>query len=308
MLPGSGIDPGYAADLAGRGADQVGRGRPTATGHLRSPRWRSSSPSSGSSPARSASPPASGSSAGRAEATRERLAAGRGTCLGRTRLHGAHGGVPADGQGGGSDRRSPVGRLPYLVYLRHPTTAGCSPPGGRRHVTAAGWRLIGFLGRGSTRPCTASRSRRASRSPRTSTPKAESTRWWAPNGVAEVAARVLEVLVRPPRAPPGPRAAGADHVEVTPVAESIRRSPAPQPSGGAGLAPGGHAGGDAVERTAAGEMDPGVLLALVRFGAAPCILLGQGPAPPAAAAAVDQPICGLPAGASASPPSWTCHW
>ncbi len=58
--------------------------------------------------------------------------------------------------------------LPYLVYLRHPTTGGVFASwGSLGHVTAAEpGALIGFLGRGCTSTCTANRSRPGCRPPR----------------------------------------------------------------------------------------------------------------------------------------------
>ena len=72
--------------------------------------------------------------------------------------------------------------LPYLVYLRHPTTGGVMASwGSLGQVTAAEpGALVGFLGRGSTPPSTAGSSPRACRRRRTSPPAASSTRSSAP--------------------------------------------------------------------------------------------------------------------------------
>ena len=70
--------------------------------------------------------------------------------------------------------------LPYLVYLRHPTTGGVFASwGSLGHVTAAEpGALVGFLGPGFTSSSTASRFRPASRPPRTCTGTASSTAWF----------------------------------------------------------------------------------------------------------------------------------
>jgi acetyl-CoA carboxylase carboxyl transferase subunit beta len=97
----------------------------------------------------------------------------------------------------------------------------------------------------------------------------------APDGVAEVAARVLEVLCAPRELPQAAEPVADDHVEGTPVAESIRRSRRPDRPGVRALLKVVARDVTPLSGTAAGEMDPGVILALARFGAAPCILLGQ---------------------------------
>ena len=97
----------------------------------------------------------------------------------------------------------------------------------------------------------------------------------APRGVAEVAARVLEVLCAPREAPRATSPPADDHVTMTPVAEAIRRSRRPDRPGVRALLRVAARDVTPLSGTAAGEMDPGVLLALVRFGAAPCVLLGQ---------------------------------
>jgi acyl-CoA carboxylase subunit beta len=97
----------------------------------------------------------------------------------------------------------------------------------------------------------------------------------APRGVAEVAARVLEVLCAPRDLPQAAAPPADERVEPAPVAESIRRSRRPDRPGVRALLKVVAREVTPLSGTAAGEMDPGVLLALVRFGAAPCVLLGQ---------------------------------
>ncbi|MFI9101665.1 carboxyl transferase domain-containing protein [Streptomyces fildesensis] len=181
--------------------------------------------------------------------------------------------------------------LPYLVYLRHPTTGGVLASwGSLGHVTAAEpGALIGFLG-----------------------PRVHEALYGEPfpagvqvaenllaNGLvdavfpagqlAEVAARALDVLCG--EAGDGVEAvSGADRRVGTPVAvstaDSIRRSRRPDRPGLRALLEGAGREVTPLSGTGAGERDPGLLLALARFGPTPCVVLGHdrrpdeaGPAP-----------------------------
>ncbi|MEU3462340.1 carboxyl transferase domain-containing protein [Streptomyces sp. NPDC006733] len=179
--------------------------------------------------------------------------------------------------------------LPYLVYLRHPTTGGVLASwGSLGHVTAAEpGALIGFLG-----------------------PRVHEALYGEPfpagvqvaenllaNGLvdavlpagqlAEVAARALDVLCGEageeagdiPAGTPAP-AAGVS------TADSIRRSRRPDRPGLRALLAGAGREVTPLSGTGAGERDPGLLLALARFGPTPCVVLGHdrrpdeaGPAP-----------------------------
>ncbi|WP_246178055.1 acetyl-CoA carboxylase carboxyltransferase subunit alpha/beta [Actinomadura decatromicini] len=171
--------------------------------------------------------------------------------------------------------------LPYLVYLRHPTTGGVFASwGSLGHVTAAEpGALIGFLGprvyeglRGEPFP-----------------PGVQVAENLAAKGLldavvgvddlAEVAARALDVLCgAPPSAPP----AAAPPVPLVPAAvpetaawESIERSRRPGRPGVRDLLRHGAADVTPLSGTGEGEADRGIVLALARFGAAPCVLVGQ---------------------------------
>jgi acyl-CoA carboxylase subunit beta len=167
--------------------------------------------------------------------------------------------------------------LPYLVYLRHPTTGGVLASwGSLGHVTAAEpGALIGFLGPRVYEALHGQPFPPGVQVAENLYAKGLVDAVVAPDGVSEVAARALEVLCAP-RDPPQAAVPPADErVEPSPVAESVRRSRRPDRPGVRALLK--VAAGDVtpLSGTAAGEMDPGVLLALARFGAAPCILLGQ---------------------------------
>jgi acetyl-CoA carboxylase carboxyl transferase beta subunit len=167
--------------------------------------------------------------------------------------------------------------LPYLVYLRHPTTGGVLASwGSLGHVTAAEpGALIGFLGprvyealHGQPFPSGVQVAENLYANGLVDAVV-------APQEVAEVAARVLEVLCAPREVTHATEPDTDDPVADVPVAESIRRSRRPERPGVRALLRVAARDLTPLSGTAAGEMDPGVLLALARFGTAPCIVLGQ---------------------------------
>jgi acyl-CoA carboxylase subunit beta len=167
--------------------------------------------------------------------------------------------------------------LPYLVYLRHPTTGGVLASwGSLGHVTAAEpGALIGFLGPRVYEALHGQPFPPGVQVAENLYAQGLVDAVVAPNGVAEVAARVLEVLCAPREYSRAAAPVADDRVEATPVAEAIRRSRRPDRPGVRALLKVVAQDVTPLSGTAAGEMDPGVLLALARFGAAPCILLGQ---------------------------------
>lgn len=185
--------------------------------------------------------------------------------------------------------------LPYLVYLRHPTTGGVLASwGSLGHVTAAEpGALIGFLG-----------------------PRVHEALYGEPfptgvqvaenllaNGLvdavfpagqlAEVAARALDVLCGEAGDAPGDEVPGGGGSGGSPgagvtvsTADSIRRSRRADRPGLRALLEGAGREVTPLSGTGAGERDPGLLLALARFGPTPCVVLGHdrrpheaGPAP-----------------------------
>lgn len=169
--------------------------------------------------------------------------------------------------------------LPYLVYLRHPTTGGVFASwGSLGHVTAAEpGALIGFLGprvyealSGEPFPPEVQRAENLHQHGLVDAVV-------PPEQLAEVAQRALEVLAarrstadrgRPPHPPDEPATAVA-------AWESIERSRRPDRPGVRTLLK--LAAGDVtpLHGTGEGESDPGLILALARFGRAPCVVLGQ---------------------------------
>ncbi|MFI0480616.1 carboxyl transferase domain-containing protein [Actinomadura sp. 9N215] len=167
--------------------------------------------------------------------------------------------------------------LPYLVYLRHPTTGGVFASwGSLGHVTAAEpGALIGFLGprvyeglHGEPFP-----------------PGVQVAENLAAKGLLDavvgiddlpdVASRTLNVLCEKPpataRATDPPFSAPPD----IPAWESIERSRRPGRPGVRDLLRLGASDVTPLSGTGEGESGRGLLLALARFGDAPCVLIGQ---------------------------------
>jgi acetyl-CoA carboxylase beta subunit len=167
--------------------------------------------------------------------------------------------------------------LPYLVYLRHPTTGGVLASwGSLGHVTAAEpGALIGFLGPRVYEALHGQPFPPGVQVAENLYAKGLVDAVVAPRGVAEMAARVLEVLCAPRELSQAAEPLADDHVEGTPVAESIQRSRRPDRPGVRTLLRAVAQDVTPLSGTGAGEMDPGVLLALARFGTAPCVVLGQ---------------------------------
>jgi acetyl-CoA carboxylase carboxyl transferase subunit beta len=122
-----------------------------------------------------------------------------------------------------------------------------------------------------------------------------------PGEVAEVAARVLDVLCAPREVPPAVEPVPDDHVEDIPVAESVRRSRRPDRPGVRALLKAAARDVTPLSGTAAGEMDPGVLVALARSSARTGTASGG-------TSRWDRRDCARRAAASASPGSSTSRW
>jgi acetyl-CoA carboxylase carboxyl transferase beta subunit len=199
--------------------------------------------------------------------------------------------------------------LPYVAYLRHPTTGGVLASfGSLAHVTAAEpGALIGFLGPrvyealyGEPFP--------------TGVQVAENLHTHglidavvSPEDLRDIAVQAFDILCAPARlGPGGPAGPGEDAVpEPSPAPGGTRAAPveaghSAHPPGGPFTSSAPGTAWESVERsrrverpsvrallrvaarsvvplngTGQGEADPGLLLALARFGDAPCVVLGQ---------------------------------
>lgn len=168
-------------------------------------------------------------------------------------------------------------RLPYLVYLRNPTTGGVMASwGSLGHVTIAEpGALTGFLG---PRVYEALYGRPFP----TGVQTAENLfahglidHVVAPADVAEIAVRFLDIAMAPREGVADVPDPGHDEIPDVPAWDAVTRSRRPERPGVRRLLK--YAASDVVplNGTGQGESDPGLLIALARFGEVPCVFLGQ---------------------------------
>jgi acetyl-CoA carboxylase carboxyl transferase subunit beta len=167
--------------------------------------------------------------------------------------------------------------LPYLVYLRHPTTGGVMASwGSLGHVTVAEpGALIGFLG---PRVYEALYGREFPEGVQTAEnlfARGIIDGVVAPEDVQDLLGRALDILMAPRvgvATVPAPPEEPIPDVETW---DAVTRSRRPDRPGVRRLLR--YAASDVIplNGTGQGEADPGLLIALVRFGDVPCVFLGQ---------------------------------
>jgi acyl-CoA carboxylase subunit beta len=167
--------------------------------------------------------------------------------------------------------------LPYLVYLRNPTTGGVFASwGSLGHVTVAEpGALIGFLGPrvyealyGRPFPEGVQRAENLYEHGLVDAVlPAES--------LARIADRTLTVLLAERDGLPPVPELPKEPLDDIPAWESIRISRRPERPGVRQLLRSAATDVVPLNGTGQGEQDPGLLIALARFGGAPCVLLGQ---------------------------------
>lgn len=167
--------------------------------------------------------------------------------------------------------------LPYVVYLRHPTTGGVFASwGSLGHVTAAEpGALVGFLG---PRVYEALYGEKFPRDVQTAENLAAHGLVDAvvdPEQLRDIAIDALTVLAARRTAPPRVPDLPEEQLPDVPAWESITRSRNPKRPGVRALLKVAANTVTPLQGTGEGERDPGLLLALARFGEAPCVLLGQ---------------------------------
>ncbi|MBZ5735719.1 acetyl-CoA carboxylase carboxyltransferase subunit alpha/beta [Nocardioides sp. TRM66260-LWL] len=170
--------------------------------------------------------------------------------------------------------------LPYLVYLRNPTTGGVMASwGSLGHVTVAEpGALVGFLG---PRVYAALYGEEFPEDVQTSEnlyARGIIDAVVAPGEIGEILHRALQVMLPDHDAVRAVAGAAPDAPEPrreVDAWESVTRSRDPERPGVRRLLR--HAATDVVplNGTGQGETEPGLLIALVRFGDVPCVLLGQ---------------------------------
>ena len=167
--------------------------------------------------------------------------------------------------------------LPYLVYLRNPTTGGVMASwGSLGHVTVAEpGALVGFLG---PRVYEALYDKPFPAGVQT----AENLYAHgiidavvAPDQIAGILDRALNILRAPHHGVPVVAAPPEDEIPDVDTWDAVTRSRRPERPGVRRLLK--YAATDVVplNGTGQGEADPGLLIALARFGEAPCVFLGQ---------------------------------
>jgi acetyl-CoA carboxylase carboxyl transferase beta subunit len=168
---------------------------------------------------------------------------------------------------------------PYLVYLRNPTTGGVLASwGSLGHVTVAEpAALIGFMGPRVYEALYGDAFPPGVQTAENLYAHGIVDAVLPPGQIAEIADRALNVLTAPREGPPAgelPDLPLEDLPDV-PAWESVTRSRRPERPGVRDLLR--RAARDVVplHGTGAGETDSGLLLALARFGDAPCVVLGQ---------------------------------
>ena len=210
-------------------------------------------------------------------ATAERLPLLAGTASGGTRMQE---GTPAfvkmaEISAAVMDHRA--ARLPYLAYLRHPTTGGVYASwGSLAHVTVGEpGALIGFLGPkvyaglfGRPFPEGVQRAENLAE-------RGVIDAVVAPAQLPGLVDTALSVLVDPPTPPLLPVREGQDGQPPVPVWEAVLRTRAPRRAGVRDLLLHGAAGTVRLRGTDEGEHDAAVLVALTRLDGQPCVLVGQ---------------------------------
>ncbi|MQY06333.1 carboxyl transferase domain-containing protein [Actinomadura macrotermitis] len=165
--------------------------------------------------------------------------------------------------------------LPYLVYLRHPTTGGVFASwGSLGHLTAAEpGALIGFLGPRVYQGLYGEPFPEGVQVAENLAAKGLVDAVVGVDDLAGVAARALDVICDPPAfQEPAP----APPVEAPASAwDSIERSRRADRPGVRELLRHGATQVTPLSGTGQGEADPGLLLALARFGSASCVVVGQ---------------------------------
>ena len=167
--------------------------------------------------------------------------------------------------------------LPYFVYLRHPTTGGVMASwGSLGHITVAEpGALVGFLG---PRVYEALYGKPFPEGVQTSEnlyARGIIDAVVPPEEIGVVVHRALEILDRARHPRPLVADPGHDTIADLDAWESITVSRRPDRPGVRRLLK--YAASDIVplKGTGQGESDPGLLIALARFGDAPCVFLGQ---------------------------------
>jgi acetyl-CoA carboxylase carboxyl transferase beta subunit len=170
--------------------------------------------------------------------------------------------------------------LPYLVYLRNPTTGGVLASwGSLGHVTAAEpGALLGFLGPRVFRALYQRDFPAGVQTAENFAARGLVDAVVSPQALREVAMNALAVLAAPREPlPPVPDLPDEPDQPLAgePAWESIRRSRRPDRPGLRALLKTAASTVTPLRGTGEGEHEPGLLLALAKFGSAPCVVVGH---------------------------------
>jgi acyl-CoA carboxylase subunit beta len=167
--------------------------------------------------------------------------------------------------------------LPYLVYLRHPTTGGVLASwGSLGHVTSAQpGALIGFLGPRVYQALSGSRFPEQVQRAENLFEQGLLDAVVPPEQLAAVTARALRVLMAPREQPHEVPDLPAEEMGDVPAWDSIQRSRRPARPGIRELLRLAATDVTPLHGSGQGERNPGLLIALARFGVMPCVVLGQ---------------------------------
>ena len=167
--------------------------------------------------------------------------------------------------------------LPYLVYIRHPTTGGVMASwGSLGHVTAAEpGALVGFLGPRVYEALYDKPFPEGVQTAENLYTRGILDAVVAPDEAADILSRVLDVLMAPREGIPAVPEPPGDEIPDIDTWDAVTRSRRPDRPGVRRLLR--YSATDVVplNGTGQGEADPGLLIALVRFGRVPCVFLGQ---------------------------------
>lgn len=167
--------------------------------------------------------------------------------------------------------------LPFIVYLRHPTTGGVLASwGSLGHFTAAEpGALIGFLGPRVYQALFGTTFPDGVQTAENLYARGSIDAVLPVGALAAVAARVLNVLMSPREGLPELSELPKDVLADIPAWESIRRSRRPDRPGVRELLASAATDVVPLSGTGEGEQDPSIRIALARFGGIPCVVLGQ---------------------------------
>jgi acetyl-CoA carboxylase carboxyl transferase subunit beta len=167
--------------------------------------------------------------------------------------------------------------LPYLVYLRHPTTGGVFASwGSLGQLTAAQpGALIGFLGPRVYEALYGDKFPEGVQVAENLYRLGLVDAVLPPEGLAEVAARALDVMCTGAEEVPAAEEPALEAIEDVPAWESIERTRKPARPGVEELLRAASHSVTIMSGTQEGERSGGLILAMAKFGAAPCIVVGQ---------------------------------